>query len=174
MSSASSSLRTCVYVLAVTARLRVRRLADPCPRLAAEMLERDPAVPKVVRAERWHARRPARTDRWGGRWFEAASSRPGRPRPRARSTELAVELARSPSSAAHRSRPSFRRRSPACQPKRSTPDGGLSEVDPRAEYGYVRMPLALVCLLLGHRFVGPPEILLGVEVRRCARCGKVA
>lgn len=32
---------------------------------------------------------------------------------------------------------------------------------------------ALVCLLLGHRFVGPPEVVLGTDVRRCARCGKV-
>ena len=32
----------------------------------------------------------------------------------------------------------------------------------------------LVCMLLGHRCIGPLELVLGLEVRRCARCGKLA
>jgi hypothetical protein len=36
------------------------------------------------------------------------------------------------------------------------------------------MSPTVVCLLLGHRLVGPLELVLGIEVRRCGRCGKVA
>jgi hypothetical protein len=37
----------------------------------------------------------------------------------------------------------------------------------------VKFPPAFICLILGHRLDGPPEVILGIEIRRCARCGKV-